>query len=360
MKIFITGATGLIGAHTTLELLNAGHDVRLLVRNPTAAIDYFAQHGHQVDDLVVSDMLNKGAVKEGMQGCEAVVHIAAIVDLDVTRAQKTQSTNLKSIETVVVSACELGIEKILYISSMSVFYDFSLSHISEETPLTDVKDAYSLSKKLCEDRIRALQEQGQPITTTYPCMVFGPNDPKLAESNSAIIKFITSIMPITSSGIQFVDARDIAIAHRLLLEADNAEAHHEERYIVGGHFISWAAFAHLLETAVGKKLRKIPLPGVVLRYLGIAFDACRKLTPIAYPISAEAMNIVTQLPLASSEKLLTKTAMQFRPAQDTVNDTVSWMQNNHKLTSLRILQEISLIIKIGVIYGKQKYWSRNR
>ena len=331
MKIFITGATGLIGAHTTLELLNAGHDVRLLVRNPQAAKDYFLQHGHSVDDLVVSDMLDKNAVKENMQGCDAVVHIAAIVDLDARNASTTKSTNLKSIDTVIVSACELGIKKILYISSMSVFYDFSLEGINEDTPLADVKDAYSLSKKLCEVRIRELQEQGMPITTTYPCMVFGPDDPKLAESNSAIIKFITSIMPITSSGAQFVDARDIAIAHRLLLEANTSSNPCNERYIIGGHFISWAALAELLEVAAGKKLLKMRIPGTVLRILGIALDLCRKFFPIAYPISAEAMNIVTQLPPASSKKLLDKTAMQFRPAKDTINDTVKWMQKSKKI-----------------------------
>ena len=330
MKIFITGATGLIGAHTALELLNAGHEVRLLVRNAQAAKDYFLQHGHTVNDLVVSDMLDKDAVKESMKGCDAVVHIAAIVDLDARNAKKTKSTNLKSIDSVVVSACELGIKKILYISSMSVFYNFTLDGINEETPLADVKDAYSLSKKLCEVRIRELQEQGMPITTTYPSMVLGPDDPKLAESNSALIKFMTSIMPVTSSGAQFIDTRDIAIAHRLLLEADTSSNPCNERYIMGGNFISWAEFAQLLESAAGKKLLKLPLPGSVLRFLGVAFDVCRKAFPIAYPISAEAMKIVTQLPPASSEKLLAKTGMQFRPSKDTINETVTWMRDNNK------------------------------
>ena len=94
MKIFITGATGLIGANSALELLQAGHEVRLLVRNKTAAEQYFAQHGHQLDDFVVADMLDKAAVKQGMQGCDAVLHCAAIVDLDPRHAEKTIQTNL--------------------------------------------------------------------------------------------------------------------------------------------------------------------------------------------------------------------------------------------------------------------------
>lgn len=331
MKIYITGATGLTGAHTTLELLRAGYEVRLLVRNADAARSYFSKHGYEVDDLVVCDMLDKDAVKKSMQGCDAVVHIAAIVDLDARNAERTKSTNLQSIESVVVSACELGIKKVLYISSMSVFYDFSLDNINEQTPLSHSKEAYSLSKKLCEIRIRELQEQGMPITTTYPSMILAPDDPKLAESNSAIIKFMTSLVPVTSSGVQFIDARDIAIAHRLLLEADVSDNPCDERYIIGGSYISWADFAKLLDAAAGKKLLKMPIPGGVFRALGAAFDFCRKFFPIAYPISVEAMDIVTQLPNASSQKLIDKTGIQFRPAKDTLNDTVQWLKDSGKV-----------------------------
>ena len=44
MKVFVTGATGLIGANSALELLQAGHELRLLVRNEQAARNYFKQH----------------------------------------------------------------------------------------------------------------------------------------------------------------------------------------------------------------------------------------------------------------------------------------------------------------------------
>ena len=46
-----------------------------------------------------------------MQGCGAVVHIAGVIDLNAKTAKATQYTNLKSIDSVLSSACELGIEK---------------------------------------------------------------------------------------------------------------------------------------------------------------------------------------------------------------------------------------------------------
>lgn len=331
MKIFITGATGLIGAHTTLALLKAGHQVRLLVRNEAAAKHYFSKHGFELDDLVVTDMLDKEAVKESMKGCDAVAHIAAIVDLNAQNAKKTQSVNLASIDSVIGSACELGLSKILYVSSMSVFYDFSQGSLNEETPLANVKDAYSLSKKLCEERIREMQAQGHSIISTYPAGVFGPDDPKLAESNLAVVKFASSIMPVTSSGMQFVDARDVGEAHRLLLEKDSSDQTTKERYIIGGHFVPWKQLADQIEHAVGKKVNRINVPGFVFRALGSTVDFIRRFININYPISREAMDIVTLLPEASSAKLMKHTSMNFRSAETTIKDTVKWMQENGHL-----------------------------
>ena len=53
MKIFVTGATGLIGANSALELLAAGHDVRLLVRNKEMAQSFFKDQGYDLDDYEV-------------------------------------------------------------------------------------------------------------------------------------------------------------------------------------------------------------------------------------------------------------------------------------------------------------------
>ncbi|CAA0104115.1 Aurachin B dehydrogenase [BD1-7 clade bacterium] len=331
MKIFITGATGLIGANSTLELLRAGYQVRLLVRNADNARAYFKAHGFDIDDIVVADMLDKASVKAGMAGCDAVLHSAAIVDLDARNAERTRETNLQSIESVIGSACELGIGKILYVSSMSVFYDFSQPVLTEDTPMADVHDAYSLSKKLCETRIRELQHQGYPIISTYPSAVFGPDDPKLAESNSAIIRFLTTVVPLTSSGMQFIDARDIAIAHRLLLEGELDNDRTKERYILGGTFVRWPELADLLERAAGRKLWRLPVPGPLFRVVGVLFDLVRHLVPIEFPISREATRIVTQLPLAESSRLHARTGLEFRPPLDTLTDTIAWMRKAGKV-----------------------------
>ena len=332
--IFITGATGLVGANSALEFLQSGYAVRLLVRDKALAQAFFAEQGFDLDDFVVADMLDKEAVKEAMQGCDAVLHCAAAVNLDPRQAEQTMHNNLASIDAVIGSACELGIEKILYVSSMSVFYDFDAVSLNEDSPLVKADGAYSASKIRSEEKIRAMQRQGHPIITSYPAAVLGPNDPKHAESNDAIVKFIKLIMPITSSGYQLIDARDIAIAHRLLLESEHQD-YQQARYIIGGHYLPWPSMANLVHRCSGMPLRRVPVSGATMRMMGRAVDFLQRWLPDALqfntPISTEAMQIVTQLPPASSERLLKKLPMQFRPAAETLTDTFAWLRKKQHL-----------------------------
>lgn len=330
MRVFVTGATGLVGAHTALELLNHGHQVKLLVRNRDTAERYFRQRGFDTIEYVVGDMLDAARVKKGLSGCDGVIHAAAAVDLNAKNAAQTRHNNLNGMRSVIDAAVSLGIPKIIYVSSLSVLFQPN-ARIDETTALTSSDSAYTKSKSLCESYVRDLQARGEPVTIVYPSSVYSPHDPKLAESNSALTRFIKSIVPITSSGMQFVDARDLARAKRLLLEKPNAEDMTDERYMIGGHFVPWREFADLLESAHGSKLTRLPVPGPVFRFLGLSFDLARKLVPIEYPISREAMAFVTQFPVADSSKIINEVGLDFRPPRQTFKDTLDYFKQNGTL-----------------------------
>ncbi|HEY9032968.1 MAG TPA: NAD-dependent epimerase/dehydratase family protein [Pseudomonadales bacterium] len=327
MKVLLTGATGLVGAHTALELLRHGHQLRLLVRNPQAAQRYFARHGFELDDVVVGDMGDRALVAGALAGCDAVVHAAAVVDLNARRAQQTLAMNRAGLDNVVGQACQAGIERILYVSSIGAIFQPGAPRLDESAPLANARNAYSRSKELCEIQVREWQAAGRPIMTTYPSGVFGPHDPKLSQSNEGLIIMARDLLPLTSSGLQFVDVRDLAMAHRLLLERPSLAADRsQERYLVAGHFIPWPDFATLLEQASGCRPRRLPLPGALLRAVGLMADGLRYLLPLEFPISQESAMIVSQCPPADSSRLLQVTGMQFRPPQQTLADAVAWFR----------------------------------
>ena len=328
MKIFITGATGFIGAHTALELLNAGHELRMLVRNKQAAQGYFAQHGHQQNDFVLADMQDKNEILKGMQGCDAVLHAAAMVSLDPKQAKQVYQNNINSIDAVLGSAYETGIANIVYVSSLAALFHGSSSRaireITEQTPLGNPKEAYLKSKRDCEVQVRKLKERGAAIQITYPSGVFGPDDPKLNESNHALITFLSTMTPRTSSGIQCVDVRDVAQVHRHLLE-QGPKAGDDGRYIVAGHYYSWQDFHQLLQAITERKLFSPVIPGPLFRFMGSVMDLAKQIYPFDIPITSESMNIVTNWTPANSSKVLEKTALKFRSGADTFGDTIDWL-----------------------------------
>ena len=326
MKIFITGATGFVGAHTALALLAAGHDCHLLVRNLAAAEQYYQQHSVHQPQYIVADMQDTALVKSAMAGSDAVVHAAALVDLDPRNAEQTLQANLQGIGSVIGSACELGIKKILYVSSISVLMHTKMKHVDESAELIKGRGAYTRSKIACEKQVRRYQKEGFPITITYPGGVVGPHDPKLSETNAAILELLTLIMPKTSAGIQLVDVRDLAIMQQQLLESDVSDK--SGLFIIGGHFVPWGPLGLMLEKASGKKLRRIWVPGVIMRLAGLLFDVVRLVRHVDLPVSVESTRIATQSPEFSSAKILSQLPVRFRAPMDTMAATCQWLEES--------------------------------
>lgn len=331
MKVFLTGATGLAGAHTAIELLKHGYSLRMLVRNVSAAEQWFADKGYENLDFVQGDMLDAACVEQAMQGCDAVIHAAAVIDLEAKNKLATQTKNLQGVENVVAGACKQGIKRIIYVSSVTVIFSSNIDRLDEDREPTVSQDPYTNSKVLCEQRVRTLQEQGYPVTISYPSAIFGPDDPKLSQSNEGLMLLYRDFVPNTSSGMQFVDARDLALAHRLLLESPLEEDRCQERYIIGGHFLNWKEFAAAIQAAGGDKVGTIFLPAKLFRGLGLLLDGIRKVIPINYPISYEAAVMVTKMPVCSSNKLIKKTGISFMPLEQTLTDTLAWLKKSGHL-----------------------------
>src|SRR4051794_39180617 len=86
MRVAVTGATGFVGAHTLGALVQDGHDVRVLVRDPERLVRAMAALELDPPDQVLGAMSDQGAVRDLLTGTDAVVHAAAVVSLDRRRA----------------------------------------------------------------------------------------------------------------------------------------------------------------------------------------------------------------------------------------------------------------------------------
>ena len=77
MKVFVTGGTGFIGGEVVRQLRARGDEVVCLVRNPQKSAE-LAELGCQ---LVSGDLADETAIRGGIEGCDAVIHAAAVYEV---------------------------------------------------------------------------------------------------------------------------------------------------------------------------------------------------------------------------------------------------------------------------------------
>ena len=179
-KILITGADGFIGSHLTEALVRAGYDVRAFVQynsfNSWGWLDRCAPDVAGKFDVFAGDVRDPHGVKTAMQGCEAVLHLAALIAIPYSYHSPDTyvDTNIKGTLNIVQAARELGLGKVIHTSTSEVYGTARFVPITEEHSLQG-QSPYSASK-IGADQI-ALSFYcafGTPVTVIRPFNTYGP------------------------------------------------------------------------------------------------------------------------------------------------------------------------------------------
>lgn len=335
MRVMMTGATGFAGSHTARRFVESGHRVRLLVRDADKVRRVFDPHEIAIpeNDVIVGDITDAESVERAMEGCDAVYHGAALVDMRRKMATRVLETNARGVELVVGGAVRKGLPRIVYVSSASIFFTPGSGPIHLEMPIQAGTTAYARSKADAEHFVRALQQDGAPIRSSYPTGVVGPDDPGLSDANEAVYIFFKQTGITTSSGFQIVDVRDLAEVHLRLLERTGSFA----RVLAAGPMLDWRETYRILDEVTGTRLRRFPMPGAPLRALGSVGDFVKRwIYDFQFPLTRDAMEYATQWPGASGADTERELGVQFRSARETYSDTVRWFYEAGHLSARHV------------------------
>jgi nucleoside-diphosphate-sugar epimerase len=329
MRVMVTGGTGFIGSHTVRALHAAGHDVRLLVRDPGKVRRVFAGEAFVPSDLARGDVADEASVAAALCGCDAVLHAAALVDLRRKLARRVLETNAAAVACVVAGAAKRGVPRIVYVSSMSIFFQPGAPPLTPESAILPGPTAYGQSKVAAEHVVRRLQDEGAPIAISYPSGVVGPDDPSMTDANRALWAWIAQLSIDTEGGFQPVDVRDVAALHVKLLELPPGR----HRYAAAGRFMPWAENYAAIERATGRKMRlRVPIPGPLLRGFGRLGDAVKHVVDFAFPLTLDAMEYATRWPGVDASRTTRELGLGFRPVEETYADAIAWMVRTGQLS----------------------------
>jgi nucleoside-diphosphate-sugar epimerase len=173
MKVFVTGGTGFTGAALVERLLDDGHTVSVLDKNPGIALGRLEQRGAQI---VLGSVTDRELVRQCSEGAEVVQHLAAAFrELNVPESVY-KDVNVEGTRVVMEEAIRAGARKVVYCSTQGIHGHIENPPGDENSPIAPA-DYYQQTKYEGELVVREFDPKDIEFTIIRPTAIYGPGDP---------------------------------------------------------------------------------------------------------------------------------------------------------------------------------------
>jgi nucleoside-diphosphate-sugar epimerase len=284
VRVLVTGATGFVGSHVVAALRAAGHDLRVLVRATSRVPGTLASA-----DVRVGDVTDADSVRGALEGCDAVVHAAAVYSFDARARETIDRVNVRATELVLGEAHRLGLDPIVYVSS-TLALDLGARRLTADTAPGSFAARYVRSKADAERVARGLQEEGAPVTIVYPSLILGPDSPTFGVPQATVTDLLRRRIPLVPPGsIEIVDVRDVASA----IERAMAPGRGARRYLLAGESVTFRDLVERLERLTGRRLRHVTMPRRIAFAAGRLADLAQRVSPVRLPANYEGIYVMS-------------------------------------------------------------------
>ncbi|MDP9444262.1 MAG: NAD-dependent epimerase/dehydratase family protein [Actinomycetota bacterium] len=212
MKVLVTGATGMLGRSTARALQARGDDVTVLQRRPS---------GLPCGEAL-ADIADIAAVRRAAAGQDAVVHLAAKVDV-VGPWHEYAHANIDGTRAVVAACRSGGVARLVHVSSPSVAHAGQplVGVGAERADPTRARGHYARSKAVAEQEALAADSSALAVLCIRPHLVWGPGDRQLVAR--IVARSRAGRLPVVGSGAALVDTTYVDNAVDALIAAVDAD-----------------------------------------------------------------------------------------------------------------------------------------
>ena len=331
MKVLVTGTTGFVGSHAAKALQDAGHDVRVLARTPAKLATVTARVGVDLDSLetVQGDIADAEAVTAAIDGCDAVVHAAAVVGTDPSSEAAIEASNFAGALNVLGGAADAGCDPIVHVSSAAAMFPFQTDPVTGDHPVGNARMPYARSKAESEHLARRLQDSGHGIVIVYPGGVFGPGDYNESTQVKPLKLWLTK--PFTRSAgytLNVVDVRDIAA----VIAASMQPGRGPKRYVMFGHHLTADEVLSVLCEVTGRELKSVAMPKALFLAWGRVGDLARRLGRDLI-LTSEATEYMYNTCAGDNSYTEQDTGVTLRSAAECLADAIAWMRDEGYVTA---------------------------
>jgi NAD dependent epimerase/dehydratase len=202
MKVLVTGSEGFIGSHLTESLVRSGYEVRAFVLynsyNSWGWLDYCGEDVKDKFEVFLGDIRDPYGVKQAMKGCDAVLHLAALIAIPYSYYSPDTyvDTNIKGTLNILQAARELGVQRIIHTSTSEVYGTAKFVPITELHPLLG-QSPYSATKIAADQLAYSFYASfNTPVTIIRPFNTYGPRQSARAVIPTIIIQIANGVRKI--------------------------------------------------------------------------------------------------------------------------------------------------------------------
>jgi nucleoside-diphosphate-sugar epimerase len=262
-RVLVTGGSGVVGRAVVDRLLASGHAVRIFDRSVPPAECAGAEWRF-------GDVTDHEALVAALDGCDAVVHLAARMPQARLDEAGYHACNVEPTRVLAEACVTRGVARFAFASTIEIYGPQPISAPLDEDAERRFTGTYSRTKWACEELLRSLaRDHGLEAVSLRMPMVFGPGfyHEKSVLALFALLRLGLPVpVPAPRAPVSFVSSRDAAQAFELALVRPGVAG--ESFNVAAPDTPSMEGFLWELAEAVGSRSRPVALPRWLLRGMG--------------------------------------------------------------------------------------------
>jgi dihydroflavonol-4-reductase len=323
-RVFVTGASGVVGGAVLDRLVARGDEVVALARSDAAA-DAVAARGARA---VRGDVLDADALAAAMDGCTLAFHVAGVNALCVEDPENMRRVNVDGAVNAVRAASRAGVPRLVHTSSAATVGEAPGTVGREDTRHRGwYLSAYERTKTEGERATLAVaRELGQDVVAVNPSSVQGPG--RAGGTGRFLLAFLDGRLRVfVDTNISLVDIDDCVEGHLLAAERGRPG----ERYLLNGTTLTITDALALAAEVAGVQRRPRLLPRRVATTAATAVERGFRLAGRRPPVCREMVRTLLHGHRYDGSRAERELGLRYTPPRETLRRTVEWARATGRL-----------------------------
>ncbi|WP_250255064.1 NAD-dependent epimerase/dehydratase family protein [Chryseobacterium sp. Marseille-Q3244] len=317
-KVFVTGATGLLGTNIIIKLLQNGYSVIALVRQKSKYLGEENENLKLIEGCISSDLSSY------LANVDCIIHIAAETNQNLIRYEEYKKVNYDITVNLFSQAEACGVERFLFVSSANTIGYGSQEHPGNEEELQKYPftDSFYAQSKLNAETYLLKNCKNTKVVILNPTFMIGAYDTKPSSGKLIFWAWKKKLIFYPKGGKNFVHVEDAA--NGVMNAMENGK--NGEKYLLANENLNYRQFFEKINEAANQAPMMIPIPNLLLNILGWLGDILRRLE-IKTNLCTSNMKALQIHNYYTNQKSVDELKIQYQPINKAIEDAINYFKS---------------------------------